>query len=97
MIFGIDGIDLVVPGVERWDTVAEPLQQRVNERKIYEEVVNIIVDFVYKEFNNDEKARLRIYTLIADNFEGMVRALTPPSPQAPSMMEIIENGVEEDE
>lgn len=69
--------------------MADPLQQRVNEKKIYEEVVNIIVDYVYKEFGDDEKARLRVYSKIAENFDGMVRSLTPPS--APStLLNIIE-------
>lgn len=56
---------------------SDPLNQRVIERKVYEEVVEIIVDMVYKEFGNDEAARLRIYTLISDNFRGMVKCLKP--------------------
>lgn len=67
--------------------MADPLQQRVNEKKIYEEIVNIIVDYVHKEFGDDEKARLRIYAKIADNFDGMVRAFTIP-PTAPALMNI---------
>lgn len=55
----------------------ETLQQRINERKVYEELVSIIVDRVYKEFPQDEPARLRIYTSVAENFAGMVRILTP--------------------
>ena len=70
--------------------MADPLQQRVNEKKIYEEVVNIIVDYVYKEFSDDEKARLRVYARIAENFDGMVRSLTPPS--IPSTITSIEYG-----
>lgn len=63
------------------ESVVEPLQQRVNERKVYEEVVDLIVDFVSKEFTHDESARLRVYALIADNFDGMVRALTATKKQ----------------
>lgn len=77
---------IIVPGVRvysditrMWDTMPDPLDQRRNERKIYEEIVNIIVDYVYKEFNEDVQARLRIYTLIAENFKGMVEALKPPT------------------
>jgi len=64
--------------------MADQLQQRVNEKKIYEEIVNIIVDYICKEFGEDEKARLRIYARIAENFDGMVRSLTPPA--APSTL-----------
>ncbi len=59
----------------------DPLQQRVNEKKVYEELVTIIVDYVSSQFSNDEKARLRIYTKIAENFEGMVSALSTPEPK----------------
>lgn len=76
--------------------MADQLQQRVNEKKIYEELVNIIVDYVNKEFGSDEKARLRIYALIANNFDGMVRALTPPTPQTPSLLDTIEHGDEDE-
>jgi hypothetical protein len=69
--------------------MADPLQQRVNEKKIYEEIVNIIVDYVYKEFSDDEKARLRVYAKIAENFDGMVRSLSPPS-SPPTLLNIIE-------
>ena len=77
--------------------MAEPLQQRVIERKVYEEVVNIIVDYVNKEFHNDEQARLRIYNLIADNFHGMVRALAPPKPKKQTLIKTLEYGDTEDE
>ena len=70
--------------------MTEPLEQRVIERKIYEEVVNLIVDSVYKEFPHDVEARLRIYDLIADNFSGMVRSLRVPD--RPMLLEEIENG-----
>lgn len=70
--------------------MADPLQQRVNEKKIYEEIVNIIVDYVCKEFGDDEKARLRVYSRIAENFDGMVRSLTP-STTSPTLLSIIEN------
>lgn len=56
----------------------EPLQQRATERQIYEAVVELIVDSVYKEFPHDGEARLRIYDLISDNFRGMVRSLRIP-------------------
>lgn len=69
--------------------MTEPLQQRVNERKIYEEIVNLIVDHVNHEFSDNEAARLRIYRLIAENFDGMVRALSRPSD--PIVMSIIES------
>ena len=59
--------------------MSDPLSQRVVERKVYEEVVNIIVDLVYKEFGEDQAARLRVYTLIADNFRGMVKVMKPPT------------------
>lgn len=68
----------------------EPLQQRAAERQLYEEIVNIIVDLVYKEFPKDGEARLRVYDLIADNFNGMVRALRVPD--RPMLLETIENG-----
>lgn len=73
---------IIVPGVERWGVVSDPLNERRNERKVYEEIVNVIVDMVYKEFS-DEAARLRIYTLISDNFRGMVAALKPPVTRTP--------------
>lgn len=72
----------------------EPLQQRVNERKIYEEIVNMIVDAVYKEFGNNLDARLRIYKLVADNFDGLARSFQGPKPMDPTLIEIIENGEE---
>lgn len=97
MIFGLAGSDFIVPGVKRVGAMADPLQQRVNEKKIYEEIVNIIVDYVNKEFGDDEKARLRIYAKIADNFDGMVRALSAPTPEAPTLMNNIEHGETEDE
>lgn len=74
----------------------DPLQQRVNEKKIYEEVVNIIVDYVAHEFGDDEEARLRVYAKIAENFEGMVRALKPPESSNPPRTGIIEYGEEPD-
>jgi hypothetical protein len=57
--------------------MTEPLQQRASERTVYETVVNMIVDAVNKEFPVEEESRLRIYKLVADNFDGMVRALRP--------------------
>lgn len=96
-MFGVDGADFIVPNVERWDTMADALQQRVNEKKIYEELVNIIVDYVNKEYSSNEPARLRIYKLVADNFDGMVRALTAPLPKTPSLLNNIENGDTENE
>lgn len=76
--------------------MTEPLQQRVNERKIYEEIVNLIVDYVNHEFSDNEAARLRIYNLIAENFDGMVRVLRYPTES--TAMNIIESGEEpEDE
>lgn len=57
----------------------DSLQQRVNERKIYESLVDTIVDTVYKEYDKDQEARLRIYEMIAENFQGMVNALRYPS------------------
>lgn len=74
------------------EPMAEPLQQRVNERKIYEEVVNLIVNYVNHEFTDDEPARLRVYSLIAENFEGMARVLRSPSTDKQGLMGIIENG-----
>lgn len=68
----------------------EPLEQRVIERKIYEEIVEMVVDFVYKEFPQDGEARLRIYDLIANNFSGMVRSLRIPD--HPMLLEEIEHG-----
>lgn len=68
--------------------MVDPLQGRMNEKKIYEEIVNIIVDYIYNEFRDDESARLRIYSLIADNFDGMVRALTAPSLKESSIINI---------
>lgn len=76
--------------------MTDPLQQRVNEKKVYEELVNIIVDYVYNEFGNDEPARLRIYEKIADNFSGMVRAFTAPSTKEPSLIDIINHGDEDE-
>lgn len=70
----------------------DSLQQRANERKIYEELVNIIVNYVYKEFE-DEAARLRIYLKIADNFEGMARSLSKPPPSH-SVLNMYENSGE---
>lgn len=70
----------------------DSLSQRANERKIYEEVVNTIVDMVSKEFSNDEQARLRIYSLIADNFKGMVRVLKTPTTRKISHVHTIEYG-----
>jgi hypothetical protein len=55
----------------------DPLSQRATERKIYEEVVNLIVDYVSSEFADDQAARLRVYMLIADNFKGMVKSFKP--------------------
>lgn len=69
----------------------EPFQQRMNERKIYEAIVDMIVDAVNAEYKGDVEARLRIYNLVADNFHGMVRALKPPV--SATMLEEIENGV----
>lgn len=66
----------------------DPLDQRRNERKVYEEIVNIIVDMASKEFGNDEQARLRVYTLIADNFKGMVKVLRPVTTKQPALMNI---------
>lgn len=66
----------------------DPLDQRRNERKVYEEIVNIIVDLVANEFGNDEQARLRVYTLIADNFRGMVKVLRPVTSKKSSLMNI---------
>ena len=68
----------------------DPLQQRANEKKVYEEVVNIIVDFVSNEFGNDEQARLRIYSRIVESFEGMVRVLSRPNPDELSLIDSIE-------
>jgi hypothetical protein len=68
----------------------DPLEQRAGERKIYEEVVEIIVDLVCKEFPKEEAARLRIYTLIADNFHGMVKVLSETG--STMVLEEIENG-----
>lgn len=68
----------------------EPLQQRVNERKMYETVVNLIVDTVNEEFPKDGEARLRIYDLIAENFSGMVKVLRIP--EHPMLLEEIEHG-----
>ena len=73
----------------------EPLQQRVNERKIYEEVVNMVVNYVHKEFNDNEQARLRIYAMIAENFDGMVRAFSPPPTRKTSVTAIEYEGSDE--
>jgi hypothetical protein len=67
--------------------MADILNQRAIERKVYEEVVNIIVDYVSNEFSSDEQARLRIYALIADNFKGMVKVLKPPPSHKPLLIE----------
>lgn len=72
--------------------MAESLQQRVNERKIYEELVSVIVDTVYKEFGDNMEARIRVYKLISENFDGLARSLQVPSPTEPTLTEIIENG-----
>ncbi len=72
----------------------DPLQQRVNENKIYEEIVNIIVDFVHNEFGTDEAARLRVYARIAENFDGMVKAFRLPEHKDNSLLEF---GEEPDE
>lgn len=74
----------------------DPLEQRVNEKKIYEEVVNIIVNYVAHEFGDDEEARLRVYAKIAENFDGMVRALKPPEASKVLKTGIIEYGEEPD-
>lgn len=71
--------------------MSDPLTNRANERKIYEEVVNLIIDYVSKEFNNDGQARLRIYSLIAQNFEGMVQSFTAPNKNLE-----VQHGVEEE-
>ncbi len=67
----------------------DPIQQRINERKIYEEIVTIIVDYVYQEFGNDEAARLRVYEKVAENFDGMVKALRPPASREETLIGII--------
>lgn len=74
--------------------MVDPLQKRMNEKKIYEEIVNMIVDYVNKEFSDDEPARLRIYSLIADNFDGMVRSLTSPSLGESSIINIEDGDIE---
>lgn len=66
----------------------DPLEQRTSEKETYEVVVNVIVDLVNKEFPNDGEARLRIYELIAGNFDGLVRALR--APEHPMILEEIE-------
>lgn len=68
----------------------EPFQQRMTERKVYEEIVNVIVNMAASEFGSDEAARLRIYDLVAENFAGMARVLRKPG--SATMIEVIENG-----
>lgn len=68
----------------------EPFQQRMTERKVYEEIVNVIVNMAVAEFSQDEAARLRIYELVADNFAGMARVLKKP--ESATMLSEIEHG-----
>lgn len=58
--------------------MADALQQRSDEKKIYEELVNVIVDTAALHYPEDEAARLRIYEKVAENFAGMVRSLRKP-------------------
>lgn len=69
----------------------DPLQKRMIEKKVYEEIVNIVVDYVCKEFSHDEPARLRIYARIADNFDGVVRSLSTPLLTESSIINSIES------
>ena len=57
----------------------EPLQQRADERIVYEKLVEMSVDVVNSEFKTDEDARMRVYGLVADNFKAMVRVLSEQS------------------
>lgn len=58
--------------------MADALQQRVEEKKIYEELVNTIVNTASLHYPEDGEARLRIYEKVAENFAGMVRSLRKP-------------------
>lgn len=70
----------------------DQLNKRIIERKVYEELVNIIVETVFKEFGNDLDARLRVYTLVAENFDGLARSLRGPGSGDPSLIDTIEYG-----
>lgn len=68
----------------------DPLQQRANERKIFEAIVEVVVDMVYSEFGKELPARLRIYDLIAENFQAMAASFRTLPPE--TMLQEIENG-----
>lgn len=55
----------------------DPIQQRVDERKIFEGIIEMIVDVAAKEFGTDGEARLRIYEGVANSLFGMVASLRP--------------------
>lgn len=74
--------------------MANELERRVQERRVYEQVVELIINYVSKEFH-EEAPRLRIYSMVASNFEGMVRALTHP-PSSTSAIESIISGENKD-
>lgn len=67
----------------------DPLQARGEERQVYENIVDLIVDFANKEFPTSLDSRLRVYELIAENFRGLVMALRVSPPET---LDIIERG-----
>lgn len=73
----------------------DAMQQMIRERKIYEEVVNVIVDMVYTEFGTNQVSRIRVYTLISENFDGLARSLQKTG--QPTLIEIIATEPEESE
>lgn len=52
------------------------------ESMFYNEVVNVIVDMVNKEYPANGDARMRCYARIADSFDGLVRSMTVTTPHA---------------
>ena len=58
--------------------MAETFTQKASERLVYEEIVNVVVNMASESYKDDGEARLRIYSMVAENFAGMVKSLRKP-------------------
>jgi len=58
----------------------EPFQQRVAMSKFIDDLFELIVDEVYKEYPDHGDLRLNIYEKVGENLIGMVMALRGHNP-----------------